>query len=347
MGPGNHPLKVAVVGVGHLGREHARIYAGMEGVDLVAVADLKEDRAREVASASGTRAVTDFRDLLEGALRPDAVSIVVPTRDHAAIGIPFLEAGIPALIEKPMAESLEEADAILEASRKGAAILQVGHVERYNPAIRAIRGIVDDPRFIESDRIAPFAFRSYDIGVVHDLMIHDLDIVLSFFHQPVTQVDALGACILSEKEDLATARLVFGDRCAAHLKASRVAMKTLRKIRIFQEDCHISLDYGAKMAMVYRKKPGFDAAELRRLAEDPSKKEDVVGLLFGRFLTAEQISMEKGEEPLAAELRSFLEAVRMEEEPEVTGEDARTAMEVAQTIIEQIRRRWERKDPTV
>ena len=341
------PLRVAVVGVGHLGKEHARVYAELDGVELVAVVDAVGERAKEIAARHGCEARTDFRDLLDGPLRPHAVSVSVPTKHHAEVGVPFLEAGIAALVEKPLAESLEEADALLAAARKGGAALQVGHIERFNPAIRAVRDIVKDPRFIETDRIAPFAFRSADIGVVHDLMIHDLDIILSLFDAPLTEVDALGACVLSEKEDIATVRLVFGGRAVAHAKASRVAMKTLRKVRIFQDDCHISLDYGAKIAMVYRKSPAFDAEELRRLAEDPSKKEDVIGLLFGKFLEVETIHMDKGEEPLRAELASFVDAVRNGTTPEVTGEDGRQAMEVAETIVEQIHRRWQMKDPTV
>ena len=341
------PLRVAVVGVGHLGKEHARVYAGLDGCELVAVVDTVGERAEEVAARHGVRAVRDFRELLEGEGRPHAVSVVVPTKYHAEVGAPFLEAGVAALIEKPMAETLEEADALLAAAGRGGATLQVGHIERFNPAIRAVRGMVKDPRFIESDRIAPYSFRSADIGVVHDLMIHDLDIILSFFHAPVTDVDAIGACVLSDKEDIATVRLVFGDRSVAHAKASRIALKTLRKVRIFQDDCHISLDYGAKIAMVYRKTPEFDPEEIRRIAEDPTKKEDVIGLLFGKFLSVETISMDQGEEPLRAELASFLDAVRDGTTPEVTGEDGRQAMELARTIVEQIHRRWTMKDPTV
>jgi predicted dehydrogenase len=318
----------------------------MEDADLVAVVDTAKGRAEEIASRYGTRAVTDLRDLLKGSLRPDAVSIATPTIHHAEVAVPFLQAGIGTLIEKPLADSLEEADQILDAARTGGGTLQVGHIERFNPAIRAVRDIIKDPRFIECDRIAPFAFRSADIGVVHDLMIHDIDIILSLTREPVTDLDALGACILSDREDLATVRLVFGEKCVAHVKASRVALKTLRKIRIFQEDCHISLDYGTKMAVVYRKKPGFNAEELRRIAEDPAAKQDVVSLLFGKFLSVEEISMEAPEEPLLAELRSFVRAIRDGTEPEVTGEDGRRAMEVAGRILRQIRLRWDARDPT-
>lgn len=347
MGHPPEPLKVAVIGVGHLGSEHARVYAGIEGVHLTAVVDVLPERAEEIAARHGARALTDPRDLLEGDLRPHAVSVVVPTRLHAEIGIPFLEAGIPALVEKPMAETLEEADRLIEAARSGGVALQIGHIERFNPAVRAVRKIIKDPRFIESDRIAPFSFRSTDIGVVLDLMIHDIDIILSLFEQPVTSVDALGACILSEKEDIATVRLVFGERCVAHVKASRIALKTLRKIRIFQEDCYISLDYGARKGLIYRKKSDFSAEQLARLSEDSSRPEDVIGLLFGKFLSMEEVSMASPVEPLRAEIDSFLGAVREGSPPEVTGEDGRQAMEVAGLIMGQIRRRWDKKDPTL
>ncbi|MCZ6602524.1 MAG: Gfo/Idh/MocA family oxidoreductase [Planctomycetota bacterium] len=341
------PLKVAVIGVGHLGSQHARVYSGMDEVKLVAVADIVPEKAKEIAREYETQAIADFRELIDGDLRPDAVSVVVPTRAHAEVGIPFLEAGIAALVEKPMADTLEEADALIEAARKGKATLQVGHIERFNPAIRAIRKTVRDPRFIESDRIAPFQFRSTDIGVVLDLMIHDIDIILSFFDEPVTHVDALGACILSDKEDIATVRLVFGDRSVAHCKASRIALKTVRKIRIFQDDCYISLDYGARQGLIYRKKPEFSIEQIARVAEESSKPEDVVGLLFSKFLTLEEVSMTSPEEPLQSELDAFLKAVRDGSEPEVTGKDGRQAMEVAGKILDQIRRRWDRKDPTV
>ena len=347
MGAGAAPLKVAVIGVGHLGSEHARIYSEMDKAQLIAVVDIVPERAKEIGERYGVPALTDFRDLLEGDLRPGAVSVVVPTGSHAEVGLPFLRAGIGALVEKPMAETLEEADSLLEASRSGTATLQVGHIERFNPAVRAIRKSIRDPRFIESDRIAPFSFRSTDIGVVLDLMIHDIDIILSLFEQPVTAVDALGACILSDKEDIATVRLVFGDRCVAHVKASRVALKTLRKMRIFQEDCYIALDFGAQKGLVYRKKADFSRERLAQLSQDSSRPEDVIGLLFGQFLELEELSMTSAVEPLRAELESFVEAVLEGSTPEVTGEDGRQAMEVAKIIMDQIQRRWERQDPTV
>src|SRR5205809_7183073 len=232
-------LRIAVIGVGHLGRHHARILASLPGVDLVAVVDTNRRRAEEIAAAQRTRPLFDTRDLVG---EVDAVTIAVPTRLHRDIALPFLTAGVPVLVEKPMARTLAEADDMIEASAKAGALLAVGHTERFNPAVEAARPLLTDPRFIEVHRLGTFPERSLDIDVVFDLMIHDLDVVLSLVRSAVDTIHAVGVAVLTGRVDIANARLRFAYGFIANITASRISRVRVRKFRFFQPAAYVSID---------------------------------------------------------------------------------------------------------
>jgi predicted dehydrogenase len=250
------PLRVAVIGVGHLGRHHARILSSLEGAQLVAVADTAADRAAEAAAATGARAVTDFRELFG---QVDAVTVAVPTELHRDVALPFLQQGIAVLVEKPMARSVEEADELLEAARASGATLGVGHTERYNPAVAAVLPLVTSPKFIEVHRLGVFPDRSLDIDVVFDLMIHDLDIILALVRSDVESIEAVGVPVLTPRYDIANARLRFASGCIANVTASRISRERVRKIRFFQPDAYISIDYAAQEVEGWRLVPTSSA----------------------------------------------------------------------------------------
>ncbi len=328
------PLNVAVIGVGHLGKEHARIFAGMEGVRLVGVVDTNPDRLKAVAKKHGVPGHSDYRALLD---QVQAVSLVVPTVAHHAIALDFLERGVPILVEKPMCKNLEQARELVDLARRKGTLLQIGHIERFNPAVEALQAEVVNPRFIECHRLSSFSFRSTDIGVVLDLMIHDIDIILHLVRSRVVHVDAVGVSILGKDEDIANARLVFENGCVANVTASRVSVQGMRKIRIFANDRYISLDYQAKTAAIFKKGPklrerGFDAAKI-----DPTKIADLKALLFGELIERRDLKIDNNGEPLVRELRSFIDCVRTKTEPVVPGEHGLRAMEVADMIQKRIK----------
>ena len=305
------PLRVAAIGVGHLGRHHARILSTLPGAKLVGVADVKPDRAAEIAAAHGTRAFTDYRDLLG---QVDAVSIAVPTETHLEVASAFLDRGIPVLVEKPLARSVEDADRMIALAASRGVVLAVGHTERFNPAVAAAAPLLQDPRFIEVHRLGTFPERSLDIDVVFDLMIHDLDVVLSIVRSPVASVEAVGVPVLTGRVDIANARLRFENGCIANITASRISRDRVRKIRFFQPDAYLSIDYAAQEVEVYRLvrgagvRPGIEGGKL----EVPR------------------------EEPLVRELADFLGAVREGRPPLVTGQDGRRALELAERITERM-----------
>jgi predicted dehydrogenase len=237
------PLRVAVIGVGHLGRHHARILSTLEGVTLTAVVDKLPERAAEIAASTGSRALTEAGALAD---QVDAVTVAVPTELHRDIAMPFLERGVSVLVEKPMARSLAEADEMIAAARKSGATLAVGHTERYNPAVAAVLPLVTSPRFIEVHRLGVFPERSLDIDVVFDLMIHDLDIIMAMVRSDVISVEAVGVPVLTPKYDIANARLRFASGCIANVTASRISKDRVRKIRFFQPDAYLSIDYAAQ-----------------------------------------------------------------------------------------------------
>ena len=225
------PLRVGVVGVGYLGKFHAEKYANMKDVRLVGVVDIVSERAESIAKRLGTEALTDYRDLID---RVDAISVVVPTPVHFPISRDFLENNVDVLVEKPMAETLEEADALIEVADAGNCIIQVGHLERFNPAVVALRKVVDRPLFIESHRLSIFNERGTEVDVVLDLMIHDIDIILNFVKSELKSIHAAGVPVISSRVDIANARLIFENGCVANVTASRISMKNMRKVRIME-----------------------------------------------------------------------------------------------------------------
>jgi predicted dehydrogenase len=304
-------LRVAVIGVGHLGTHHARILSVLPGVELVAVVDTNRARAEEIAAANNTTAAFDAREI---AGRVDAVTIAVPTDVHRDIALPFLHAGVAVLVEKPMARSLAEADELIAAAAKAGATLAVGHTERFNPAVAAARALLRDPRFIEVHRLGTFPERSLDIDVVFDLMIHDLDVVLSLVKSDVESIDAVGVPVLTGRVDIANARLRFANGCIANLTASRISRDRVRKIRFFQPSAYLSIDYAAQKVEMYRLEKGSGPM--------PTIQGGDVDVI--------------GEEPLRRELADFVDAVVSRRAPMVTGEEGRRALAVAQQITDKI-----------
>ncbi|MHC4674846.1 MAG: Gfo/Idh/MocA family oxidoreductase [Planctomycetota bacterium] len=334
------PVPVAVVGVGHMGRHHVRIYSEMEETELVGVVDTNADRAAEMARQFNTRPYDSIEPLLD---KVRAVSIAVPTIAHVDIARPLLEKGVAVLIEKPIAPDTGSARSLLQIAQQHKGLLQVGHTERFNPVIRAMTRMGVVPRFIETHRISPFTFRSADISVVMDMMIHDIDIVLSMVGARPVQVDAVGVSVLAPNEDIANARVTFEDGCVANLTASRLALKTERKIRVFSEESYLSLDYQKKSGIAIKKAANLDLLKLAREqhADDLSQ---LAGVDFGSMVKVEPLQIDDVE-PLRAELQSFLEAVRTGKTPEVSAEDGVAAVELAEQIIDRSRKhRWEGAD---
>ena len=304
-------LRAAVVGVGYLGRFHAEKYAAHAGAELVAVVDVDPARARAVAAALGVEAVTDHRALLG---RIDCASVAVPTQLHHAVAGDLLEAGVDVLVEKPLTSTVAEGKALVELAVRRERVLQVGHLERFNPAIRALDGIVREPRFIECHRLAPFTERGTDVDVVLDLMIHDLDVILSMMPSPLRSVEAVGVPVLTNSVDIANARLRFANGGIANVTASRVSLKRERKLRIFQPDAYLSVDYGERRVLICRREPGPDGLPALSLEEREVPEADALG----------------------SEIDAFLSAVRDRETPPVTGWDGLRALEVAHVILESL-----------
>lgn len=329
------PLRLAVVGVGHLGKEHARIYRQMSGVDLVAVVDVNEATARSIGRKNRAESLTDYRRL-EG--KVDAVSVAVPTILHHEIARYFLEQGVHCLVEKPIARTTDEARDLVATADRSGCLLAVGHVERFNPAVMAVERMGIRPLFIDSQRISPFPSRATDVGVVLDLLIHDLDIILWLVDRPIERIDALGVGVLGELEDIANARIAFEGGVVANATASRVSLKRERKIRMFGEDCYVSLDYEARRAKLYRKSPELtpDKFDVRNLS--PRALLDLKDLIFGKLVEVEDVQM-GDHEPLAKELESFVDCVRAGEKPVVDGVHGLRALEVAERIVRDIRDR--------
>ncbi len=313
-------LRVGVVGVGYLGTFHAEKYAGIEGVELAGVVDVVPERAESVAERFGTKGFDDHRDLIGLA---DAVSIVVPTQLHFPISRDFLENDVDVLIEKPMTETLEEADALIQIADSHGRIIQVGHLERFNPAVMALGEILDRPLFIESDRLhipkepeEGKKARGTEVDVVLDLMIHDIDIVLSLVKSEVKSIHALGVPVITSHVDIANARLVFENGCVANITASRISLKNMRKIRIFQKDTYVSVDYANHEMAVFRKDGKGSALPIPGVSFEPKKFEKA--------------------DSLKSELEAFVRSVRTREVPVVSGMDGRNALGVALSIIDQI-----------
>lgn len=306
-------LRLAVVGVGRMGGHHARILCEIEGALLVAVCDPDPRRREAAARRTGAEPLADWAGL---AGRADAAVVAAPTSLHAEIALGLLASGLHVLVEKPIARSLDEAERMVAAARAAGRVLQVGHVERFHPAVRAALPHVRDPRFVEAHRLSPFPERSLDVGAVLDVMIHDLDILLYLVGAPVERIEAVGAPVLTEKEDIANARLVFRGGCVANVTASRVSVSTMRKIRIFCPDRYVSIDTHKADLVVYRKRAGVERVEsmgeIERLAPRVERAE-----------------------PLRLELESFVEACRSGRAA-VPGEAGRDALGLALEILRKI-----------
>ena len=299
-------VRVGVVGVGHIGREHARIYSQMPGVEFVGVYDLDSHVAEKVAQRHGVKAYSTAQALAEVV---DAATIATPTNTHHEIGTLFLEAGKHVLIEKPITDNTEQARALVQLAQAKKLILQVGHIERFNPALNALEEKLTRPRFIEAHRLSNYPGRSTDIGVVLDLMIHDIEVVLHLVRSPIQSIDSVGTAVLSKGEDIANARIRFENGCVANITTSRISFEKVRKIRVFQDDAYLSLDYFDQSGEIYRK--------------------------IDSRITKEKIKVEK-DEPLKLELTAFVQCARAGQAPRVGGAQAAVALEIAMQITEQI-----------
>lgn len=305
--------RVGVVGVGHLGYHHARLYHDLDGVELVGIMDRDQDRAVNVSEEFSALHFSAVDEILQAGI--EAVSVAVPTLSHHPIVMELLDGGVDVLVEKPIAPTVEEAKDMVRAAAAKGCQLQVGHVERFNGAVIAIMKAFRKPRFIECHRLSPYPVRGSDVSVVLDLMIHDLDIVMALDGTEVVSLDSIGVPVFSEDEDIANVRLRFASGCVANLTSSRVSMDSMRKIRIFEENAYVSTDYSEQEVLVYRKKPG-------PLPPDTSPMESI---------TIESLNVRR-EEPLRLELESFIDSVRTRKRPEVNGEDGLRALQLAERI---------------
>lgn len=310
-GPVNGPVAVGVIGVGYLGKFHAEKYTASPKAKLVAVVDSDEQRASDVGARLNTDVLTDYRALFG---KVQCVSVAVPTRLHFQVARDFIEAGIDVLVEKPLTADIAEARDLVAAAQAKKVILQVGHLERFNPAIRKLEGVIKEPKFVECHRLAPFVERGTDVDVVLDLMIHDIDVISSLVRSPVERVEAVGVPVLTDKPDIANARIKFANGCIANVTSSRVSIKRERKIRFFQPDAYISIDYDQHRAQIYHKPaPGAGWLDIR----------------------AENIEIKDGD-ALADEIDSFLDCVRTRTLPLVGGAEGLRALEIASMISAQL-----------
>lgn len=303
----NDRVKCGVIGTGSLGQHHARIYAALENAELVGIVDSDPQRAKQIAEQHGTRV---FQSAVELAENCEAISVVVPTDRHAQVAIPMLEKGAHLLIEKPICATIEEAQKVLNAAKEFNRLVQVGHIEHFNPVMSYLEENVRNPLYITADRLAPFNPRGTEVGVVLDLMIHDIGIIQQLVKSPIERIDSVGVSVLSGKEDIANARVQFANGCVANINTSRVSTKKVREIRVFQSDGYLSLNFMEQSGHLVRKE--------------------------GLNLTKEEIPIEK-DEPLKLELSAFVECVREQRSPKVSGQAGASALEVALMITEQIR----------
>ncbi|MFK7790954.1 MAG: Gfo/Idh/MocA family protein [Phycisphaeraceae bacterium] len=341
-------LPVAVVGVGRMGRHHARTYHKMAMTDLVAVVDFDQQRAQALADEYGCKAYASVEALLEHCPQVKAVTIAVPTQYHQAAATPLMQKGIACLMEKPIAGSAKEAAQIVELAKANGCVLQIGHTERFNPAVRALVAMDMTPRYIEVTRLSPMTFRSLDVGVVMDMMIHDLDIVLSLVGRPIVDVQAVGVTMLGEHEDLCDARLTFEGGCVVTMKGSRMALDTQRTLRLFSEDGYVSLDYGTREGIIVSK--AKNAAALSDAKQRLSKGADLSDVNYLELIEAEPLSIELPEDEtdqLTAQAKAFVHAIRTGSEPIVTGAHGSAAVDTAERIVAAITgHAWDELDNT-
>lgn len=332
-------LRMAVIGVGHLGQHHARILAGLPDVELVGVADSNPDQARAVAARLNTTAFDHFEPLLN---RVDAVSVVTPTVYHHEVAAAFLSHGVPVLVEKPVCRTVAEANDLIAMAAKADVPLQVGHIERFNPAFEELAKRPIVPKFVEAERHGPFTGRSVDIGAVLDLMIHDLDLLLALVGGPVRNVSAVGAAIFGGHEDMVNARLEFANGCVAHVTASRITQRPKRRLRVWAPEGYAGIDFVTrKLSLVQQgdelRRHGLRAEQLDAAARARLKDE-----VFGRYLQVLALDGDRRGDQLTAELKHFLDCVRTGRRPRVSGEDGRDALELAERVLAAVRaHQWE------
>ena len=336
-------VKVAVLGVGSLGQHHARLYAELAvtgAVEFTGIYDAHAETARKIGAKLNVHV---FNSIAEAAAASDALNIVTPTTTHFEIAKTLLAQGKHVLVEKPMTEKTEQAAELVQLAQQKHCVLQVGHVERFNPVFKYLQTVATEPRFIETHRLSPYPARSTDVGVVLDLMIHDLDVVLAFVKSPVTSVDAVGIPVLSASEDIANARLRFANGCVANLTASRVSPERMRKIRVFSggaNTSYISLDYRAQEGFIYRiaRDDEEESSILKKLMVAKlgvGKDSAIVSQFGGKKIVREPVPIAK-DEPLKLELEHFVECVRAQQTPLVSGESAKRALDLAFEITRQI-----------
>ena len=324
-------LRIMVVGVGALGRHHARIVSGLPGVELAAVAEPREEIGRPIAEQLGTRWVADCREMI-GEI--DAASIVVPTTLHLAVAGEFLQNGIPVLVEKPLAGSVEEAQSLVDVAAASDTVLQVGHIERFNPAMISARKVCGPPKYIRAERVSPFPFRSTDIGVVHDLLIHDIDLVLGLVGSPVRNVQAFGLQVVSNHEDIVNARLFFENGAIADLTASRVNPDARRGMQIWSPLGCVNVDFQSRDVTRYSPSEAlrYGRSPLELAREPGADIEQLKADIFGRFIEVDSSPVEEGD-ALTAELEEFVACVRGQQKPSCSGVEALEALKVAEMVL--------------
>ena len=332
-------LRTAIVGAGKMGKIHAKVYNKLENAELVAVADNDIERAKALAEKYDCLAVSDPAELVG---KVDAVTISAPTIAHHEVATMLLKNKIPVLIEKPLASSVQQGREIVELAKANDTIVAVGHSERCNPVVQAMKRLHIEPMFIEANRVSPYPFRSMDIGVVLDVMIHDIDIILSLANSPVKKVDAAGVNVIADNEDVCNARIVFENGCIANVTASRLALKTERKVRVFSRQAYLSLDFFRKSGIVIKADKNIDLVKWIREHQE-AEDFDFTTVNWPDLLHIEELQIEDAE-PLNVEQQSFLNAIiNKDARPEVTGAEGLAALECAEQILEGVKaHQWEK-----
>jgi predicted dehydrogenase len=332
-------LRMAVIGVGHLGQHHARILSTLPDVDLLGVVDANPGQAREVAARLGTTAYDRFEPLLD---QVDAATIVTPTIHHHAVASAFLKAGVPVLVEKPVCRTLAEANDLIELAERANVPLQVGHIERFNPAFEELARRPIRPKFVEAERHGPFTGRSTDIGAVLDLMIHDLDLLLALIGGPVRNVAAVGIAAFGGHEDMVNARLEFENGCIAHVTASRISQRPKRRLRIWAPEGYAGIDFVSRKLVLVQ--PGEEVRRhgIRVDRLDAAARARLKDELFGRYMHVLYLDGDRKHDQLTSELRHFVDCVKFGRRPRVSGEDGRDALELAERVLQAVREhQWE------
>ena len=331
-------IHTAVIGAGKMGAIHAKVYDQLPQSDFVAVVDVDRDKAEHLANRYGCCAFTDCADILD---KVDAVTIATPTAHHLELAKIFIKNNIAVMIEKPLAADVKEGREIVELAKKNNAVVAVGHSERCNPAVQAMKRLDIEPKFIEASRVSPYPFRSTDIGVVMDVMIHDIDIVLSLAESKIKKIDAVGVSVIDEKEDICNARIFFENGCIANITASRLALKTERKVRVFSRQAYLSVDYFKKSGIIIKADPNIDVVKWIRERKEAGDF-NLLTVNWPDLLHIEQLDIDD-KEPLRFEQEAFLQAVADRQlRPEVSAEEGLAAMECAEKILASIKKhRWD------